>query len=89
MLVADRATEWILEMQRHNGMNLIKKIVFYVWDLPITVDHDSFSRHRNSLRAGRSGDRILMCASFSVPVQTASGAHTVSYTIGTGSLYRV
>ena len=36
-------------------------------------------------RAGRSGDRILVRARFSAPVQTDSCAQPASYTMGTGS----
>jgi hypothetical protein len=38
-------------------------------------------RDSDSLQAGQSGDRILMAARFSAPVQTGPGAHTM----GTGS----
>jgi len=37
------------------------------------------------LRAGRSGYRIPVRARFTAPVQTGSGAHPSSCTIGTGS----
>jgi hypothetical protein len=37
------------------------------------------------LRAGRSGDRILVEARFSAPVQTSSGAHPAYCTMDTGS----
>jgi hypothetical protein len=37
------------------------------------------------LRAGRYGDRILVVARFSAPVQTGPGAHPASCTMGTGS----
>jgi hypothetical protein len=38
------------------------------------------------LPAGRSGDRIPVGAKFSAPVQTGSGAHPASCTMGTASL---
>jgi len=41
------------------------------------------------LRAGRYGDRILVEARFSAPVQTGPGAHPASCTMGTGSFPRV
>jgi len=37
------------------------------------------------LRAGRSGDRILVGARFSAPVQTGPKAHPASCAMGTGS----
>ena len=39
-----------------------------------------------TLRAGRSGDRILVGARFSAPVQTGPGAYPASYIMSTGSL---
>jgi len=42
-------------------------------------------RYSDSLRAGRSGDRISVAARFSAPVQTGPGAQPHFYTVGTGS----
>ena len=44
-----------------------------------------FSRYSDSLRPGRSGDRILVRARFFAPDQTGPGAHPASYTMDTGS----
>ena len=44
------------------------------------------SWYGDSLRAGRSLDRILVGARFSTPVLTGPGANPASCKIGTGSL---
>ena len=43
------------------------------------------SRYSDSLRAGRSGDRIPVGMRFSATVRTGPGVHLASYTMGTGS----
>jgi hypothetical protein len=43
------------------------------------------SRYSESLRAGRSGDRIPVGARFFVPVQTGPGVHPTSCAMGNGS----
>jgi len=43
------------------------------------------TRYSDWLRAGQSGDWILVGARFSAPVQNGSGAHPASCTMGTGS----
>jgi len=49
---------------------------FYTYDRSCVTD---------SLRAGRSGDRISVGARFSEPVQTVPGANPAFYTMGNGS----
>jgi hypothetical protein len=47
------------------------------------------SQYSDSLRAGRSGDRMPAGSEFSVPVQTGAGVQPYSYIMGTGSLPEV
>jgi hypothetical protein len=44
-----------------------------------------FSQYRDSLRAGRSGDKIPVGERYSAPIQTGHGVHTASSTMGTVS----
>ena len=46
------------------------------------------SRYSDSLHAEGSGDRMLVNARFSFPVQTSTGVHPGPCTIGTGPLVR-
>ena len=47
------------------------------------------SRYSDRLRAGRSGDQILVGARFSTSVQTGPEAHPASCTMGTGAFLGV
>jgi hypothetical protein len=47
------------------------------------------SQYRKLLRAGWSGDQILVGVRFSTPTQTGPGAHPASYIMGTRSFPRV
>jgi hypothetical protein len=46
-------------------------------------------RYSDLLWAGQSEDWILVGVSFSASIQTGSGAHPASYTVGTGSFLGV
>jgi hypothetical protein len=58
------------------------------WRLTVVVDRDSSVGISDSLRAGRSGDRIPVRVRFSASVQNGPGAHPVFYIMGTVSFLR-
>jgi len=61
--------------------SVIDVIIAYLWRRG--------SRYSDSLRAGRSGDRIPVGTKFYAPIQTGAGAHPASCTMGTGSFPEV
>ena len=61
----------------------IQRIKYYT--LSIHIGPGWISRHSDSLRAGRAGDRIPVCARFSANIQTDPGAQPASYTMSTVS----
>ena len=71
-----RTTTWNISHSGKYDVTVLRKMT-----LDTLVDSDS-------LRVGRSGNRIPVEARYSAPVQTGPGAHPASYTIGTGSLSR-
>jgi len=60
--------------------------MFIIVSLQKIIQVGQLSQYSDSLRAGRSGDRIPVRARFSAPVQADSGAHPASYTMVTWSL---
>jgi hypothetical protein len=69
-------------MHQNPATTLQLKVIYYylVWSWP-----GQRSRYSDSLRTGRSGDRIPVGARYSAPVQTGFGAHPASYTMVTRS----
>ena len=64
----------------------LRRMWNFLQRIPAIQGPRQLSRYSDSLRAGRSGDRIPVGARFFAPVQTGPGAHPASYTTGTGSL---
>ena len=58
-------------------------------EIIIIIIGAGIAQYSELVRAGRSGDRVPVRASFSAPVQTGTGAHRASYTRGTGSFLGV
>ena len=69
------------------GYNIQTLTYRYYRLIPFSMEGQpgQLSRYSDSLRTGRSGDRIPVGARFSVPVQTGAGTNPASCTMGTGS----
>jgi hypothetical protein len=83
VLMTLHSGEWLIDVSgklRVFSSEWTDRYWFENWGNLFQVGQDS-----GSPRAGQSGDRILVGAAFSAPVQTGPGAHPASYTMGTGS----
>jgi hypothetical protein len=79
---------FVTKLQHNNTKSLSVLIHCYVLRqfptrYPPTGGPGELSRYSDSLRAGRSRDRMPVEASFSAPVQTGPGAQPASSTMGT------
>jgi hypothetical protein len=61
---------------------MIKNVQWSLCRAPVILQGAAIAQYSDSLRDGRSGDRIPVEARFSIPVQTGSVAHPPSYTMG-------
>jgi hypothetical protein len=77
--------QWIWGKQKLLILLVVKQQGVSLYYLPTAVGPGELSPYSDSLQAGRSGDRILVGARVSAPVQTGAGAHPASCTMATGS----
>jgi hypothetical protein len=83
LILSSRLRLWVIHTKMWSSRSRL-----YSYPYGFTVGRDSVVGNSDSLRDGRSGDRILVGVRFSVAVQTGTGAHPASSTMGTGSLSR-
>ena len=69
----------------HGGLRVQTALLWTVW---CDIKFGYSIPYSDSLRAGRSGNRIQVEARFSAPINTGRRADPASSTMGTGSLYQ-
>ena len=69
-------------------LHKVKYLVFVMRTKLLASGPGWFSRYGDPLQAVMSENRIPVEARFSAPVETGTGAHTTSYTLGTGCPFR-